>query len=157
MTKIEDMSETEWQAWATLIVDVFVFIWFIQKMTFGTRIESHTPDGLVGIFFGVIITTIILHAMIAAIFALRKRQGEADVKDERDILIERQGAAFGFTFVTVIVNIIIGHYLIENTLEGYESVVSLQNPSHMFFALMSAMFIGDIIKNGVMVLAYRGD
>ena len=161
MTRIEDMSETERQSWMTLIVDVFVFFWFLQRMTYGagisSHLESHSPSELWTIFLGVIVVTIILHAVIASVFAARKRKEDTEAKDERDVDIERKGAACGFGFLAVMINIVIGQYLIELAIEGYEFWLSLQNPAHMFLVLMSVAFIGDIIKNGTMVLAYRGE
>lgn len=160
MTRIQDMSETERQSWATLIVDGFVFFWFCKQMTrgFGRNfgIETFGAKGLVSIYITVIIITIILHGIIAAIFAARRRQDETLEKDERDILIERKGAAYGFGFLAIAINIVVVQLLIENSFAGYEMLFTLSNVSHLFFILLSVAFIGDIIKNGVMVLSYRG-
>lgn len=157
MTLIEDMSETERQASATLIVDVFVFIYFIQKMTIASRINTFSPGELVSIFIAVIVVTIIMHAVIAGVFEARKRKDHTAEKDERDINIARKGAALAFGFMAVALNIVIAQLLIENSIEGYEFWLSLNNLSHLFFVLMSVSFIGDILKNGRMILAYRGD
>ena len=60
-------------------------------------------------------------------------------------------------------NIIIGHIVIQNGFDNlpnttacYVGPFDYTNTSHLVFALTAAVFIGDIIKNGVMVLAYRG-
>lgn len=160
MTLIEDMSETERQSWMTLMVDVCVFIWFVGKMTYGSfmnwSLETHSPGGLVSIFVGVIVVTIILHAVIAGVFEMRKRADHSEEKDERDINIARRGAAAGFAFLAIAVNVIAAQIIIENSIEGYEFWLSLKNTSHMVFVLLGSAFIGDIIKNGVMVYAYRG-
>ena len=157
MTRIEDMSETERQAWMTLIVDVTVLIYFVQTMTTGWSINTFSPAELLSIFIGIIIVTIILHAVIAGVFELRKRNDEVEEKDERDINIERKGAALAFGFLAVAINIVIGQLLLENTIEGHSFAVSLKNLSHLFFILTGIAFIGDIIKNGRMILAYRGE
>ena len=161
MTRLEDMSETERQSWMTLLVDGAVFIWFVGKMTHGRfpslTIGTISPSGLMKIYIGVIVVTIILHAVIAAIFAARRRSDHTTEKDERDILIERKGAAYGFGFVAVMLNIITFMYLFENTVDGYEYWLSLMNVSHMFFVLLATAFVADIIKNTVMVLSYRGE
>lgn len=161
MTKLEDMSETERQSWMTLLVDVSVFIWFVSKMTYGRfpnlSLETISPDGLMKLYISVIVITLILHAVIAAIFAARRRSDHTEEKDERDILIDRKGAAYGFGFLAVMLNIVTFMYLFENTVDGYDFWLSLNNVSHMFFVLLSLAFVGDIIKNTVMVLAFRGE
>jgi len=164
MTLIEDMSETQRQAWVTLLVDVSVFIYFLKKMTTGGSIDTLSASGLGALMIGIIITTIILHAVIASVFELRKRKDDdADIKDERDIRIERKGATYGFYFLVGFMNIIIGHIVIQNGLDnlpnttaGYDGPFDYTNTSHLVFALTAAAFIGDIIKNSVMILAYRG-
>ncbi len=164
MTLIEDMSETQRQAWVTLIVDVFVFVYFLKNIMTAGSIDTLSASGLSKLMIGVIITTIILHAVIASVFAMRKQGEDEDIKDERDIRIERKGATFGFYFLAVFMNIIIGHIVIQNGLdnlpnatEGYAGPFDYTNTSHLVFALTCAAFIGDIIKNSVMVLAYRGE
>jgi len=93
MTRIEDMSEGERQAWITLIADGAVFAWFLQKTTIGLSLKLiHTNIEEFGsILIGVVIMTIIVHAVIASIFDLRKRKGDIEI-DERDVEIERKGA-----------------------------------------------------------------
>jgi len=157
MIRLEDMSETHRQAWATLIVDVTVFIFFLQKMVVGDSVNDYAPKELVGIFVGLIIVTIILHAVIASVFAVRKRSDDTELKDERDIKIERKGASYGFYFLAVVMNIMAGQLLLETSITDYQGVVTMTNTSHLFFVLVSAAFIGDIIKNGVMVLSFRGE
>ena len=161
MTRLEDMSETERQSWMTLLVDGAVFTWFVGKMTHGRlpslSLETIAPSGLMKIYIGVIVVTIILHAVIAGLFAARRRSDHSTDKDERDILIDRKGAAYGFGFLAVMINILTFMYLFENTVEGYDFWLSLNNVSHMFFVLLAMAFVGDIIKNAVMVIAFRGE
>ena len=163
MTLIEDMSETQRQAWVTLIIDLFVFIYFLRTMTTSRSIDTLSANGLGSLMIGLIIMTIILHVVIAAVFAARGRSDDEGLKDERDVRIERKGATYGFYFLAIFMNIIIGHIVIQNgfdnlpnTTAGYVGPFDYTNTSHLVFALTAAVFIGDIIKNGVMVLAYRG-
>ena len=168
-TRLEDMSEVERRSWATLIVDVAVFIWFWSKMTGGVNLSAlpklvvTNGSALVSIFISLIITTIVLHAIIAGIFAARAGEDTGE-KDERDIDIERRGAAAGFWVLTIALNVIAITLLIEYSaeaaegtlVEGYAPPFSVISPPHMFFALMVLAFVGDIVKNAVMILAYRG-
>ena len=164
MTRLEDMSETERQSWMTLIVDVFVFLWFLKQTTHSltslTLRETGASD-LMGIYIGLIIVTIILHAVIAAIFETRKRRDHTTAKDERDIDVQRKGAAAGFWVFAVAINVIIFTLLFEyagdgTVFDGYVSPISVLAPPAMFFALMVTAFVADIVKNGTMVLAFRG-
>lgn len=168
MDRIEDMSETQRQSWVTLIVDGFVFIWFLQRMTYGggisLQLERHSAGELSSIIVGVIIVTIILHAIIASVFALRKRQEDSDAKDERDIEIERRGASLGFYVVSIGLTILVGHVVIQNGLnaipeitEKHQSFFDYTDTSHLVFAMSAIIFTGDIVKNATMVLAYRGE
>ena len=83
MTRIEDMSEGERQAWITLIADGAVFAWFWQKSTIGLSpklIHTHIEE-FGSILLGVVFLTIILHAVIASIFDIRKRKGDVEIDE----------------------------------------------------------------------------
>jgi len=167
MTYIEDMSETQRQAWITLLVDTAVFVVFIKGMTSGLSIDTLSAAGLSKFVLGLIVTTVILHIIIQSVFAGRTRlENEADdrgLKDERDIRIERKGASYGFYVLSILISILIGHIVIQNGLESIPEIAGKQqsffdytNTSHLVFALILAAFIGDMIKNAVMILSYRG-
>jgi hypothetical protein len=162
MTKIEDMSETERQAWITLIVDVSVFFVFLRGMTTAWSIDTLSAPGLSKLVVGLIIITIILHIIIQSLFAVRSQGEDRALKDERDLRIERKGASLGFFVLAILLNIIIGHIVISNGLNAMPEIAGKQqtvfdytNTSHLVFALLSAAFIGDIVKNASMILSYR--
>jgi len=170
IVRLEDMSEVERRSWATLLVDVSVFIWFWNKMTGGIsflslpKLAQTQASSLVNIFIGAIIVTVVLHAVIASVFALRAGEDQGE-KDERDIEIERKGAAAGFWVLTIFINIIAVTLLLEyaaqsdgkTILEDYKPPLSVISPPYMFFVLTTLAFVGDIVKNAVMVIAYRGE
>ncbi len=162
MTRIEDMSETQRRAWMTLIVDVAVFLVFLRGATTDWSIDTLSAGGQTSLFIGVIIMTIILHAIIASLFEQRQRKDDITDKDERDINIERKGASYGFYFLAIFLNLIVGHIVLQNSFDnfpeataGYDAVFDYRNTSHLVFALLSAAFIGDIIKNATMIFAYH--
>lgn len=157
MTKIEDMSEPERQAWITLLADGAVFAYFWSKTTIGLSPKLiHTNISEFGeIILGVVIVTVILHAVIAAIFDVRKRK-EPYEKDERDIGIERKGAHWGYRLMQwgvggVIVTLLL-HSLIGTS---YIPPISIQKPAEIIFALMVVSYIADLVKQGIMIWAYR--
>ena len=163
MTRIEDMSETQRQAWITLIVDVTVFVIFLKGMMTGGSIDTLSPGQLSAFVIGLIVMTVILHIIIQSVFAARKRgEPDDDMKDERDVRIERKGASSGFFILAIFINILVGHIVIQNSVEGladdrvsFVSVFDFTNTSHLVFVLLAAAFLADIVKNGVMILAYR--
>jgi len=159
MNLIENMSEPERRSWATLIVDVTVFSIFMKAMLGKGGVENLSGGELVGLYVWIIVATIIMHAIIAGIFASRVKTAGYE-SDERDVEIERKGARNGFWVVGIAINIIIFMLLMENTFPGEYSPIpglSFLLPSHMFFALMGTMFLGDIIYRATMVQAYRRD
>ena len=145
MTLIENMSEPERQSWATLIADICVFSIFLKSMTGGRlptnlHINTHSSGELVGLYIWIIVATIIIHAVIASIFAMRVK-GEGFERDERDIEIERKGARNGFWVVSIAINIVIFQLLVEQSLSSdYQPLFSVLSPNNMFFALMGTMF-----------------
>ena len=162
MKYIEDMSPAEAYSWVSLLATTGIFWFFYQRMWDGFQIVQHSPGGLVEIFVGLIIFTIIAHAVIAGIFAVRRKNGideldfEPAEKDERDIAIERKAEQYSHWFIYAAINVIIFQLLFENAYAPeYAPPYSVLGPSNMFFVLMGSLFIGDIIKRLTMVLEYR--
>lgn len=157
MTKIEDMSEPQRQAWITLLTDGAVFAYFWSKTTIGLSPKLiHTEMKDFGeIILGVVIVTVILHAVIAAIFDMRKRK-EPYEKDERDIAIERKGAHWGYRLMQWGVGCVIVTLLLYS-LGGDDFIwpISIQKPAEIIFALLVVSYIADLVKQGIMILAYR--
>ncbi|MBL4855067.1 MAG: hypothetical protein JKY25_12635 [Robiginitomaculum sp.] len=159
MTLVENMSEPERRSWATLIVDVTVFVVFLKNMLRKGGVENLSPGDMIGLYIWIIVATIIMHIIIAGVFASRVKSSGYE-SDERDVEIERKGARNGFWVVGIAINIIIFMFLMENAYPAEYGPIpglSFLTPSHMFFALMGTMFLGDIVYRATMVLAYRQD
>jgi len=157
VTKIEDMSEPQRQAWITLLADGAVFAYFWSKTTIGLSPRLiHTDIKEFGsIILGVVIVTIIVHAVIAAIFEMRKRK-EPFEKDERDITIERKGAHWGYRLMQWGVGGVIVTLLLHSLVGmGYKPPISIEKPAEIIFALMVVSYVADLAKQAVMIWAYR--
>ncbi len=157
MTLVENMSEPERRSWATLIVDVTVFFVFLKSMLSKGGVENLPAGELVGLYIWIIVASIILHVIIAGVFASRVKTSGYE-SDERDVEIERRGARNGFWVVGIAINIIIFMFLMETAYPAEYGPIpglSFLTPSHMFFALMGTMFLGDIVYRATMVQAYR--
>ncbi|WP_026941642.1 hypothetical protein [Hellea balneolensis] len=157
MTKIEDMSEPQRQAWITLLADGAVFAYFWSKTTIGLSPQLiHTNIEAFGkIILSVVIVTVILHAVIASIFDMRKRK-ELYEKDERDIAIERKGAHWGYRLMQWGVGGIIITVLLHS-LGGEDFIwpISIEKPTEIIFALLVISYIADLAKQSIVIWAYR--
>lgn len=157
MTYIEDMSETQRQSWIVLLADGAVLIWFWKKMTFNWQLhpEAMSLDAFGRLIINLIILTIILHAVIAAVFEVRKRKGEVE-RDERDVNIERKGAHAGYRFLQFGVGAIIFCIFMTHEFAGdYQSPYHMETPVQIIYYILIASYIADLIKHGVMIHAYR--
>ena len=150
------MSETQRQAWITLLADGAVFAYFWSKTTMGLSPQLiHTNmEEFSGIILRVVIATIIVHSVIGAIFDMRKRK-EAYKKDERDIAIERKGAHWGYRLMQWGLGGIIVTLLMHNLISNYAPPISIQKPAEIIFAMLVVSYVADLVKQGVMILAYR--
>lgn len=158
MTKIEDMSEPQRQAWITLLADGAIFAWLWTKATAGLSPQLiHTQmDEFSKIILGVIIATVILHSVIGAIFDMRKRK-EPYEKDERDIAIERKGAHWGYRLMQWGIGGIIITMLLHNSgWNNYAPPISIQKPAEIVFAMLVVNYVADLVKQAVVIWAYRG-
>jgi len=157
MTKIEDMSETQRQAWITLLADGAVFAYFWSKTSIGLSpklIHTEIKD-FSGIILSVVIATVIVHSVIGAIFDMRKRK-EAYKKDERDIAIERKGAHWGYRLMQWGLGGIIITMLLHNLVgPDYTPPISIQKPAEIIFAMLVVSYAADLTKQVIMILAYR--
>ena len=157
MTKIEHMSEGERQSWITFLADGAVLIWFWQKMTagFSPQVIEQDMGHFSGTVLGLIIVTIILHAVIAAIFEIRKGK-DADETDERDLQIERKGAHWGYRLLQWgLGGVVVMIFLHHSFGESYAPPFSIQTPVEIIFALLVVSYVADLAKHGLMILAYR--
>ena len=157
MTRIEDMSETQRQAWITLLADGAVFAYFWSKTTIGLspKLIHTNMDEFGTIIIGVVIATIITHAVIASIFEMRSRK-EAYEKDERDIAIECKGAHLGYRIMQWGVGGVIITLLLHSLIGAdYIPPISIQKPAEIIFALLVVSYVADLAKQAVMILAYR--
>jgi len=107
------------------------------------------------IILGVVIATIILHAVIASVFDMRKRK-EPYEKDERDTQIERRGAHWGYRLMQWGVGGVIVIMLMHAAIGiDYKPPISIQKPAEIIFALLVVSYIADLVKQGIMIWAYR--
>jgi len=162
MIKIEDMSETERESWIVLLADGAVLIWFLQKMTTSWSLVPNNigMKAFGEVVIGLIIVTVILHAVISAVFDIRSREALDDdgdyEKDERDYAVERKGAHWGYRIMQYGVGAVIITMLIQaGAGADYQGPISIQTPVEIIFYLLVISYAADLLKQIVMIHGFR--
>ena len=156
MTTIQDMTRTQRNSWLVLLADGAVFAWFWQKMTVGfSPIPINYDIERFGeIVFGVVFLTIVLHIIISIIFDINSRKSDSG-KDERDYIIERRGAFWGYRLLQFGVGcIFVGILMSAAVGEDYQSRILLSSPVDIIFGLMVISYVADLTKHAVMIHGY---
>ena len=106
------------------------------------------------IVIGVIILTVILHAVIASIFEFTTGSEKSE-RDERDILIARRGSAWGYRILQIGVGFVV-FGILWGAIWGEGGRVTLTFTSHVeiIFGLMVVSYIADLVKHAVMLHGY---
>ena len=156
MTKIQDMSSTQRNIWLVLLVDGAVFALFWQKMTVGLSPIPIAYDmrEFSEIVLGVILLTVILHIVISSIFQIASGS-EKSGRDERDVLIERQGSVWGYRILQIGLGVVVVGMLLSAAVdEGYNFLIAFSSPVQIIFGLMVASYVADLVKHAVMIHGY---
>ena len=156
MTKIQDMSSTQRNSWLVLLADGAVFAWFWQKMTVGLSPIPIAYDmrEFSEIVLGVILLTVILHIVISSIFQIASGS-EKSGRDERDVLIERQGSVWGYRILQIGLGVVVVGMLLSAAVdEGYNFLIAFSSPVQIIFGLMVASYVADLVKHVVMIHGY---
>ena len=156
MAKIQDMSRTERQSWLVLLADGTVFFWLWQKMTMGLSPVpiAYDMNEFGKIILSAVALTVVLHVIISTIFELSAKD-EKGGRDERDDLIERRGAFWGYRILqTGIGIVVVGMFLAAISGEGVPNFYTISTPVQIIFALMVTSYVADLVKHGVMIHGY---
>lgn len=156
MTKIQDMSSTQRNSWLVLLADGAVFAWFWQKMTVGLSPIPIAYDmrEFSEIVLRVILLTVILHIVISSIFQIASGS-EKSGRDERDVLIERQGSVWGYRILQIGLGVVVVGMLLSAAVdEGYNFLIAFSSPVQIIFGLMVASYVADLVKHAVMINGY---
>ena len=155
----ENLGAGERYTWATLLVTGIIFVTFIERMTNKFHMIDFSASQLMNVYLHIIILFIVLHILLAIVFAARRGQlahnGELFQRDERDMIIERKGNRYGLWALAAIVEIFIFMMLFENAYPDIAMPLSVVAPSGIFFVLMGGVLLSDIIKRITMIAAYR--
>ena len=157
MSILNDMSEPERQSWITLLADGMVFIWFWKSIAPGWSLSPDhlSPAETGGLFLKLIFVTIFYHAIIGAVFALRRRKGDVD-KDERDLEIQAFGSSIGYTALYLGVGVVIVGILMSYVIGvGYTPSISFTTPVEILFSLVFVSYAADLLRHTAIVTRYQ--
>ena len=156
MTRLADMSSAQRQAWLVLLADGAVFYWFWKKMTKGFSFVplDYNMEQFGPIVLKLVVLTIILHVVISVVFEVAAGKTDAK-KDERDILIERQGAHWGYRLLQFGVGAVVFGIIMTGAFgDDYQAPFVFETPVQIVFALIMISYIADLVKHGVMIYGY---
>jgi hypothetical protein len=149
------MSQHEKTAWWSLGSGVLIWLFLGMRFTEDWQILDLPPWHAVGIYVQMIVLWIVA-AVVPAVLAARNPAELA--KDERDHAIDAKGGRWEGYAVVIAINVFIvqllaGQFYQDRTasLPGLD----LGSTTAIIFALLTALFLGDAVKQAVILWQYR--
>jgi len=149
------MSEHEKTAWWSLGAGVLIWLFLGSRFTENWQIVELPPGQAVATYVQMIVLWIVA-AVVPAVLAARNPAELA--KDERDRAIDAKGGRWEGYVVVIAINVFIvqllaGEFYQDRTasLPGLD----LGSTTAIVFALLTALFLGDAVKQAVILWQYR--
>jgi hypothetical protein len=149
------MSQHEKTAWWSLASGVLIWLFLGMRFTEDWQIVDLPPGQAVGIYVQMIVLWIVA-AVVPAVLAARNPTELA--KDERDRAIDANGGRWEGYAVVIAINVFIVQLLAGEfypdraaSLPGLD----LGSTTAIIFALLTALFLGDAVKQAVILWQYR--
>jgi hypothetical protein len=149
------MSEHEKTAWWSLGSGILIWLFLGMRFTEDWQIVDLPPGHAVAIYVQMIVLWIVA-AVVPAVLAARNPAEQA--KDERDRAIDAKGGRWEGYVVVIAINVFIvqllaGEFYRDRTasLPGLD----LGSTTAIVFALLTALFLGDAVKQAVILWQYR--
>jgi hypothetical protein len=149
------MSQHEKTAWWSLGSGVLIWLFLGMRFTEDWQVLDLPPGHAVGIYVQMIVLWIVA-AVVPAVLAARNPTELA--KDERDHAIDAKGGRWEGYAVVIAINVFIvqllaGQFYQDRTasLPGLD----LGSTTAIIFALLTALFLGDAVKQAVILWQYR--
>jgi len=149
------MSEHEKIAWWSLGSGVLIWLFLGTRFTEDWQIVELPPGDAVATYVQMIVLWIVA-AVVPAVFTARN-PAEL-VKDERDRTIDAKGDRWEGYAVLVAINVFIVQ-LLAGEFDPHHSAslpgLDLRSTTAVVFALLTALFLGDAVKQAVILWQYR--
>jgi hypothetical protein len=158
------MTQAERYAWYSLIAWIAILYFLLTRFTdginiFGNSLGLTIVDQSAATLFWTYVTlaviAIVAESVIAAVIAAPK--GDDIEKDERDLAIEARAKLASYWFMTIALNVIVIHTLL-NAAYGREALpLTLNLASHtaIAFALLLVLTLAEIVHRIAVIWNYR--
>jgi hypothetical protein len=149
------MSQHEKTAWWSLGSGVLIWLFLGMHFTEGWQIVDLPPGDAVAIYVQMIVLWIVA-AVVPAVLAARNPTELA--KDERDRAIDAKGGRWEGYAVVIAINVFIVQLLAGEIYQDRTASLpglDLGSTTAIVFALLTTLFLGDAIKQAVILWQYR--
>ena len=158
------MTSNERYAWYSLAAWIAILYFLLTRFTdginifgnsLGLTIVDQSAATLLWTYVTLAVIAIIAETVIAAVIAAPK--GDDIEKDERDLAIEARAKLASYWFMTVALNGIVIHTLL-NAAYGHESVpatLNLTSHTGIAFALLLVLTLTEIVHRIAVIWNYR--
>ncbi|MEY2920038.1 MAG: hypothetical protein RL261_1343 [Pseudomonadota bacterium] len=149
------MSEHEKTAWWSLGSTVLIWLFLATRFTGDGRILE-LPAGLALATYIEMIVLWIVAAVVPAVLAAKNPT--AQVKDERDRVIDARGDRWEGYVVVIAINVLVVHLLARALYSDRTPSVPLPDLSSttaLIFVLLTTLFLANAVKQAVVLWQYR--
>jgi len=149
------MSEHEKAAWWSLGSTVLIWLFLATRFTDDGRIVE-LPTGLALETYIEMIALWIVAAVVPAVMAAK--DPAAQVKDERDRVIDALGDRWEGYVVVIAINVLIVHLLaraLYSDRTASVTILDLSSTTALIFALLTTLFLAEAVKQVVVLWQYR--
>jgi hypothetical protein len=149
------MSQHEKTAWWSLGSGVLIWLFLGMRFTEDWQVLDLPPGHAVGIYVQMIVLWIAA-AVVPAVLAARNPAELA--KDERDRAIDAKGGRWEGYAVVIAINVFIVQLLAGEIYQDRTASLpglDLGSTTAIIFALLTALFLGDAVKQAVILWQYR--
>jgi len=149
------MSEHEKSAWWSLGTTVLIWLFLATRFTGDGRIVE-LPAGLALATYIEMIVLWIAAAVVPAVMAAK--DPAAQVKDERDRVIDALGDRCEGYVVVIAINVLVVHLLARGLYTDRTpsvTILDLSSTTVLIFALLTTLFLVNAVKQAVVLWQYR--
>jgi hypothetical protein len=149
------MSEHEKTAWWSLGATVLIWLFLAMRFTDDGRVVE-LPAGLALETYIEMIVLWIVAAVVPAVMAAK--DPAAQVKDERDRVIDALGDRWEGYVVVIAINVLVVHLLaraVYSDRTASVTILDLSSTTALIFALLTTLFLANAVKQAVVLWQYR--
>lgn len=157
MSVAEKRALTEVVLWSVALVYAWIRFtagWELGGQSFGLQVVEQRAGQMLTTYLGVGIFAAIIQIGLYSL--LRARGEDVEFSDERDQMIETRSNQIAYWTGAAILNVIIIHVIASEAFaRGREMQLDLASPTGVVFALLVAMLLQEIVRNGARLVLYR--